>query len=144
MPSTWEKLFLPARHLARTGSRFRLRRCGQRLISLPPLLNVMMSFCGTFKWQAAEGAIKFAVADYFPIDLFKLLKPNLLYTRRFELISLILLLFTANGIFEPLEVALNRAWESPRTVPISRINCSVSASFCYAEVWRSARFYSPG
>jgi uncharacterized BrkB/YihY/UPF0761 family membrane protein len=29
---------------------------------------------------------------------------------RFQITSVVLLLFTANGIFEPLEVALNRAW----------------------------------
>ena len=29
---------------------------------------------------------------------------------RLQLTSMVLLLFTANGIFEPLEVALNRAW----------------------------------
>ena len=30
--------------------------------------------------------------------------------RDVRITSIILLLFTANGIFEPLEVALNRAW----------------------------------
>jgi len=30
----------------------------------------------------------------------------------FQLVSILLLLFTANGIFEPLEVALNRAWNT--------------------------------
>ena len=30
----------------------------------------------------------------------------------FRLVSVLLLLFTANGIFEPLEVALNRAWNT--------------------------------
>jgi len=29
---------------------------------------------------------------------------------RFQIVSLILLMLTANGVFEPLEVALNRAW----------------------------------
>ncbi len=53
--------------------------------------------------------------DYFP-DSFT----NFLYTKgqhenlpphgAIEIVSIVLLLFTANGIFEPLEVALNRIW----------------------------------
>src|SRR5450755_409227 len=38
------------------------------------------------------------------------LKRNLALQGRLQLTSMVLLLFTANGIFEPLEVALNRAW----------------------------------
>jgi uncharacterized BrkB/YihY/UPF0761 family membrane protein len=80
------------------------------LLSMMPLLNVMISLCRyVFKWPAAEQAIRFAITNYFPVDLAttiqKALQPNPV-----ELVSIILLLFTANGIFEPLEVALNRAW----------------------------------
>lgn len=46
----------------------------------------------------------------FPGELGTILKSYLLYPKRVEFVSIILLLFTANGIFEPLEVALNRAW----------------------------------
>jgi uncharacterized BrkB/YihY/UPF0761 family membrane protein len=81
------------------------------LLSLFPFLYVMVSLCTyAFKWPAAVAAIRFAIADYFPGELGGLLTSYLHYPKRVEFVSIILLLFTANGIFEPLEVALNRAW----------------------------------
>ena len=107
------RTFLPTvRYLSRTEVHaFAFAIAASSLLSLVPLLNVMLSLCRyTFKWQGAEDAIRFGIAAYFPVDFINVLRINLLYPRPFELVSIILLLFTANGIFEPLEVALNRAW----------------------------------
>ena len=86
------------------------------LLSFYPFLIVLMSLSRLmFSEQTTIGAIQLALRDYFP-DSFT----NFLYTkgqhenlpphRSTEIISVIVLLFTANGIFEPLEVALNRVW----------------------------------
>lgn len=81
------------------------------LLSFFPFLNVMLSFCrNVLHSRAAEDAIYLALNDYFPGELASFLKRNLAPQGRLELTSMVLLLFTANGIFEPLEVALNRAW----------------------------------
>src|SRR5215813_11737875 len=86
------------------------------LLSFYPFLIVAMSVSRLlFSEQTTISAIQLALRDYFP-DSFT----NFLYTKgqhenlpphgTTELISIVLLLFTANGIFEPLEVALNRVW----------------------------------
>ena len=81
------------------------------LLSFFPFLNVMLSLCrNVLHWPAAEEAIYLALRDYFPGELAGFLKRNLALQGRLQLTSMVLLLFTANGIFEPLEVALNRAW----------------------------------
>ena len=81
------------------------------LLSFFPFLNVMLSLCrNVLHWPAAEEAIYLALRDYFPGELAGFLKRNLALQGRLQLVSMVLLLFTANGIFEPLEVALNRAW----------------------------------
>jgi YihY family inner membrane protein len=65
-----------------------------------------------FHFPAAERALVLALGDYFPGDLGAFIIRNLTKVNhgRFQITSVVLLLFTANGIFEPLEVALNRAW----------------------------------
>ncbi len=89
------------------------------LLSFYPFLIVLMSLSRLiFNEQTTIGAIQLALRDYFP-DSFT----NFLYTKgqhenlpphkSTEIASIILLLFTANGIFEPLEVALNRVWGIP-------------------------------
>ena len=85
------------------------------LLSFFPFLIVMLSLCQhVFKWRAGVDAIYFALSDYFPDPLGDFLQRNLRVTVAsrgpFQAASLALLLFTANGIFEPLEVALNRIW----------------------------------
>src|ERR1051326_5045363 len=81
------------------------------LLSFFPFCNVMLSICrNVLHWRAAEDAIYLALNDYFPGELATFLKHNLSLQGRLQWTSMILLLFTANGIFEPLEVALNRAW----------------------------------
>lgn len=86
------------------------------LLSFYPFLIVMMSVSRLlFNEQATIAAIQLALRDYFPESFTSFLytkgqHENLPPHRSAELISVVLLLFTANGIFEPLEVALNRAW----------------------------------
>lgn len=81
------------------------------LLSFFPFLNVMLSICrNVLHSRAAEDAIYLALNDYFPGELAGFLKRNLAPQGRLQFTSMVLLLFTANGIFEPLEVALNRAW----------------------------------
>ena len=86
------------------------------LLSFYPFLLVMISLCRQLlQWPAAEEAIYTAIRDYFPGTTGTFLAYNLPINyaesvRKLEWVSLLLLLFTANGIFMPLEVALNRAW----------------------------------
>ena len=81
------------------------------LLSFFPFLIVMLSLSRrVFGEQAAVGAIDLALRDYFPDALGQFLHRNLPQTGPVAAISIVLLLFTANGIFEPLEVGLNRIW----------------------------------
>jgi membrane protein len=85
------------------------------LLSFFPFLIVMLSLSRRiFGEQAAVGAIDLALRDYFPDSLGQFMHRNLPSTGPVELVSIVLLLFTANGIFEPLEVGLNRVWGIPR------------------------------
>src|SRR4051812_45232552 len=83
------------------------------LLSFFPFLIVMLTLLrDVFHFPAAEKALVLALGDYFPGDLGEFIIRNLTKVNhgRFQITSIILLLITANGIFEPLEVALNRAW----------------------------------
>src|SRR5947207_6902542 len=81
------------------------------LLSFFPFLIVMLSFSRrVFGERAAVDAIDLALRDYFPDSLGQFLHRNLPNTGPVAAVSIVLLLFTANGIFEPLEVALNRIW----------------------------------
>jgi membrane protein len=85
------------------------------LLSFFPFLIVMVTLCrSVLHWQGAEQAILLALNDYFPGEVGEFVTRNLLaeVNKRgpLQLVSLFLLFFTANGIFEPLEVALNRTW----------------------------------
>jgi len=89
------------------------------LLSFFPFLIVMVSlFRYVFEWPAGVRAIEIALADFFHPDLYEFLRRNLLQTvyasakahGGVQLTSLFLLLFTANAVFVPFEVALNRAW----------------------------------
>jgi uncharacterized BrkB/YihY/UPF0761 family membrane protein len=85
------------------------------LLAFWPFLLVIISLLRyVFQWPQAENAIYVGVMDYFPGEVGKFLVYNLKvaasYSRTLEWASLVLLLFTANGVFLPLEVALNKAW----------------------------------
>ena len=92
---------------------YALSIAGSVLLSFFPFLIVMLTLIrDVFHMPAAETALTFALRDYFPNDLGAFIIRNLTKVNhgRFQITSVILLLLTANGIFEPLEVALNRAW----------------------------------
>ncbi len=90
------------------------------LLSFYPFLTVMLSFCrNVLHWTAAVQAIYVALDDYFPGDLGAFVRRNSPQSS-VELGSMFLLLLTANGVFEPLEVALNRAWGVTRNRPYWR------------------------
>ena len=84
------------------------------LLSFFPFLIVCVTVSRIqFDYQTTVAAIDFALHDYFPNVFSEFLQrnlPQLPHQSSPEALSLLLLLFTANGIFEPLEVALNRAW----------------------------------
>ncbi len=85
------------------------------LLSFVPFLIVMLTIIREVL-PGAESALFLALRDFFPSDLGAFIETNLrvnmnkLHHGRLQITSVILLLFTANGVFEPLEVALNRAW----------------------------------
>jgi YihY family inner membrane protein len=88
------------------------------LLSFVPFLIVILSLCRhVLRWRAAVTAIHLALADYFPGPLADFVQRNVdvaVERGPFQATSLVLLLLVANGIFEPLEVALNRAWGVPK------------------------------
>lgn len=81
------------------------------LLAFFPFLIVMMSVSRlVFDQQTTIASIDTAMRDFFPDALGKFLLNNLPVRAHVQAVSLVLLLFTANGIFEPLEVALNHVW----------------------------------
>jgi uncharacterized BrkB/YihY/UPF0761 family membrane protein len=81
------------------------------LLSFYPFLRVMLAVCrDVLHWNPAVSAIFLALHDFFPGELGNFLERNLRLTHGLQIPSMLLLLFTANGVFEPLEVALNKAW----------------------------------
>ncbi len=84
------------------------------LLAMVPFLIVMVSLCDRIlRWRVATSAIYFGLNDTFPDEIGNFIVRNLKVTvaqRPFQIVSVALLLFTANGIFVPLEVALNRVW----------------------------------
>ncbi|MGH9662497.1 MAG: YihY/virulence factor BrkB family protein [Bryobacteraceae bacterium] len=85
------------------------------LLSFFPFLIVMLSICKyALAWPAAVTAIYLAMGDFFPGELTDFLRRNLndAVEKRgpFQVVPVLLLLVTANGVFVPFEVALNRAW----------------------------------
>src|SRR5580704_16461854 len=88
------------------------------LLSFFPFLTVMLSICRyVLKWKAGVSAVYFTLNDYFPDPFGQFIRRNFEVTVAsrgpVQVISLVLLFFTASGIFEPLEVALNRVWNCP-------------------------------
>ncbi|MBK9169246.1 MAG: YihY/virulence factor BrkB family protein [Bryobacterales bacterium] len=85
------------------------------LLSFFPFLIVMVSICQyLLEWPDAVRAIYYAISQAFPSELSSFITRNLRATVAsrgpFQAFSVFLLLFTANAIFVPFEVALNRAW----------------------------------
>ncbi len=106
------------------------------LLSFFPFLVVVLSLCKhVFRWPAAVDAVNLALQDFFPGKLLDFVQRNLHVTvddrGPMQIFSLFLLLFVANGIFEPLEVALNRAWGVPKHRTFLR-NQAVSMGLVFA------------
>jgi uncharacterized BrkB/YihY/UPF0761 family membrane protein len=83
------------------------------LISFFPFLVAIILLCrSAFHWQGGVDVIIQTVNNYFPEGFGVNFRGYLLDAsyQRFSWMSVFLLLFTANGIFTPLEVALNRIW----------------------------------
>ncbi|HVO99642.1 MAG TPA: YihY/virulence factor BrkB family protein [Bryobacteraceae bacterium] len=81
------------------------------LLSFYPFLIVAVSVASkVFGYIPALSAIDLALSDFFPDALGTFLRHNPPPRGNIEIISLILLMFTANGVFEPLEVGLNNVW----------------------------------
>jgi YihY family inner membrane protein len=115
IPERWRPT---AKYLMETEAHvYALAIAASVLLSFYPFLLVMLSlFRKVLHWQAGVQAIYIAIDDYFPGDLGAFIRRNTLYSS-VEVGSMILLLFTANGVFEPLEVALNRAWGVAKNRP---------------------------
>ncbi len=91
------------------------------LLSFYPFVIVMLSFCrNILHWKAAEAAIFLALDDFLPGDVGEFVRRNLPGRGGLQITAMLLLLFTANGVFEPLEVALNRAWGVTKNRPYWR------------------------
>jgi len=85
------------------------------LLSFWPFMLVLIAlFRNVLGWPAAVTALYATIQDFFAGATGQFLTYNLetitQWRRQVEWLSMLLLLFTANGIFLPLEVALNRAW----------------------------------
>jgi YihY family inner membrane protein len=85
------------------------------LLAFYPFVLVMLSISKhVFHSTPAINALYVAIQDYFPggtgLTVVTNLDRSLKMVRHMEWVSVLLLLFTANGVFLPLEVALNRAW----------------------------------
>ena len=113
----WWLRWRPTLHyLAQTEAHvYALAIAASVLLSTYPFLIVITSFCrDVLHWRAAEQAIYLAIGDSFAGETGQFMVKNLQawfrVNGKVHLTSMFLLLFTANGIFEPLEVALNRAW----------------------------------
>jgi membrane protein len=81
------------------------------LLSFFPFLIVCTSLGGIlFDRDVVVSAMDLAFRDFFPSAMGKFMHNNLPFPQPVELLSILILLFSANGIFEPLEVALNKIW----------------------------------
>jgi len=83
------------------------------LMSFFPFIVAMISLCrSVLHWRAAVDVILQTLNNYFPEDFGVNFRAYLLgaASQKFSWLSVFLLLFTANGIFVPLEVAFNRIW----------------------------------
>ena len=110
----WTRCRPTAHYLIETEAHvYALAVAASTLLAFYPFLMVMLSFCrDVLHWPAAQQAIYLALEDFFAGEpgafLVRNLQPWMI--PKLHLTTMLLLLFTANGIFEPLEVALNRAW----------------------------------
>src|SRR5262249_54330970 len=90
------------------------------LLSFFPFLLLLLSICQqVLHWRQAVEVIHLALQDFLPGDavtgfVWSNLGAKVASRGRVEVLSVVLLLVTSNGVFEPLEVALNRVWGIPK------------------------------
>jgi membrane protein/epoxyqueuosine reductase len=90
------------------------------LLSFFPFMVLVLSIAqNVFRWRGAADVIYVGLRDYLPQDpgLVQFVVHNLrvaVEARGAEALSAVMLVFSSNGIFVPLEVALNRLWGFPR------------------------------
>jgi len=112
MPGIWRALRPTFRYWMNTEVHvFSFSVAANVLLSFYPFLIVSVSLASRlFDRRTALNAIDLALGDFFPDALGNFLRNNPPPQGEIEIVSLILLLFTANGVFEPLEVGLNHVW----------------------------------
>jgi membrane protein len=114
MPPWWSRARPTVYYLMETEAHvYALAVAASTLLAFYPFVIVMLSFCrDILHWPQAQDAIYLALGDFFAGEAGQFLVRNLqpYMVPKLHVTSMFLLLFTANGIFEPLEVALNRAW----------------------------------
>jgi uncharacterized BrkB/YihY/UPF0761 family membrane protein len=109
----WTRIRPTIHYLLQTEAHvYALATSASVLLSFYPFLIVMISFCRNVLHSAgAEQAVYVAITDFFPGEQGQFVVNNTrFYIPKVDWLAMLLLLFTANGVFEPLEVALNRAW----------------------------------
>jgi membrane protein len=113
LETLWESIWASFRFLFQTEVHvYALAVAANVLLCFFPFLVAIIKLCRyVFHWQAAIQTIMHVVTEYFPAG-FGVDFPGYLMQaathQKFSWLSVFLLLFTANGIFIPLEVALNR------------------------------------
>src|SRR3954467_7378256 len=83
------------------------------LMTFFPFLVAIISLCRSIlHWPAAVDVIFKTLNDYFPEKFGVPFRSylNVAASHQLSWVSIILLLFTSNGIFVPLEVAFNHIW----------------------------------
>lgn len=117
MRPQWNRWRPTMHYLAETEAHvYALAVAASVLLAFFPFFIVMVSFChDVLHWRAAENAVYLALRDFYAGAPGAFISENLqayfkIHPGKFHFFSMFLLLFTANGVFEPLEVALNRAW----------------------------------
>lgn len=90
------------------------------LLGFFPFLVLILSVSrNVLEWPGAEAAIYVGLRGFLPEDpgLVGFVERNVRFAvlsrGRVEAVSIVLLIFSANGVFMPLEVALNRLWRFP-------------------------------
>jgi uncharacterized BrkB/YihY/UPF0761 family membrane protein len=119
------------------------------LLSFFPFMIVLTSIIRyALNWFGVEQGIYIALRDYFAGETGEFIVRNLqasVYKNGSALswVSIVLLLFTANGIFMPLEVAFNRIWGIHKNRSfISNQIISQGLIFVCGSLWLVASFAS--
>jgi membrane protein len=110
----WTKCKPTVRYLIETEAHvYALAISASVLLAFYPFVIVMSALCrDALHWKAATNAIPLALEDFFGKGQGDFISRNIQSWAipKLRVTSMFLLLFTANGVFEPMEVALNRAW----------------------------------